>query len=250
MRQLGLDIGGSGIKGAIVETETGELLTDRHKILTPKPATPKAVAKEVKRLVKYFGWTEPVGCCFPTIVKRGIAQSYGNISPLWLNQDVEELFSEKTGLEFKVGNDADLAGIAEMTFGAGKGKTGKVLMITIGTGLGTALFYNGKLIPNLEFGRVLSQSGEPIEFYAADSARKKEKLSLEEWALRFNFFLNHVIRILSPDFIIVGGGISKKFDEFKTYLDIEVPIEVAHFRNRAGIIGAAMYAQGNDFGVK
>ncbi len=249
MKQLGIDIGGSGIKAAIVDTTNGELISDRHKISTPKPATPKAVAKTVKQMVQHFEWKDKVGCCFPTIIKHGVAYSYGNISPLWLKQDVEQLFSDKTGLEFKVGNDADLAGVAEMKFGVGKGKQGKVLMVTIGTGLGTSLFYNSVLIPNIEFGRILSKNGEPIEFYAADSARKKEKLSLEEWALRFNFYLNHVIRILSPDFIIIGGGISKRFDEFKGIIDIPIPIEVAHFKNRAGIIGAALFAQNDNLGI-
>ncbi len=242
MKQLGLDIGGSGIKGAIVDTNTGEFLTDRHKIKTPRPATPKEVSKVVKKMVNFFEWDAKVGCCFPTIVKRGVAYSYGNISPLWLGLNIEETFKKKTGLEFYVGNDADLAGVAEMKFGAGKGKKGKVLMVTIGTGLGTALFYNGILIPNMEFGRILHQNGEPIEFYAADSARKKEKLSIDMWAKRFNFYLNHIIRIISPDLIIIGGGISRRFEEFKQYIDVKVPVEVAHFRNRAGIIGAAMYA--------
>ncbi len=243
MKLLGIDIGGSGMKAAIVNTKTGELETERFRIPTPRPAEPEAVAKVVKELVEHFNWDGPVGCCLPTIVVNGKAKSGSNLHPKWRGVQVDKLFSKHCeGLPFFVGNDADLAGVAEMRLGAGKGKNQMVIVVTIGTGLGSGLFYNGKLIPNFELGRMYHTDGEPIEFYASDSARKRDGLKINEWAARFDFFLNHVNRICSPNHIIIGGGISKKFGKFKNLLSIDVPIEVAHFRNNAGIIGAAMFA--------
>ena len=246
MEILGLDIGGSGIKGAIVNTTTGELVSDRHRITTPNPSTPELIAKTVKSLIEFFNWEGPVGCSFPTVVIDGKCHTAGNISPEWVGVQIDDLFSVQcNGLDFYVGNDADLAGIAEMNLGAGKGKKGKVILVTIGTGLGTGVFYNGQLIPNIELGRIFHTNGEPIEFFAADSARKREELELEEWAKRFDFFLNHVVRFFSPNHFIIGGGLSKKFDLFKDYLTVDVPIELAKFKNNAGIIGAAIYAHQN-----
>ena len=246
MEILGIDIGGSGIKGAIVNTITGKLVTERHRIPTPKPATPELIANTVKSLVEHFNWKSDIGCCFPTIVIDGKCLSSGNISPKWVGVQVDDLFSKEcNGLNFSVGNDADLAGIAEMTLGAGKGKKGKVIITTIGTGLGSGLFYNGELIPNMEFGMISHTNGKPIEFFAADSARKREDLKLKEWAKRFDFYLNHLVRILSPNYFIIGGGLSKKFDKFKGYLTVNTPIETAQFKNNAGIIGAAIYAHHN-----
>ena len=246
MEILGLDVGGSGIKGAIVNTETGELVSERHRISTPKPATPELIADTVKSVVDHFNWKGDVGCSFPTVILNGKCYTAGNISPEWIGVQVDELFSKKcNGLKFSIGNDADLAGIAEMSLGAGKELTGKVIMITIGTGLGSGVFYNGELIPNMELGRMLHTNGEPIEFYAADSARKRDELKLKEWAKRFDFFLSHVVRICSPEHFIIGGGLSKKFDKFKVYLTVDVPIEIAKFKNNAGIIGAAIIAYQN-----
>jgi len=244
MNFLGIDVGGSGIKGAIVDTETGELVTERHRIPTPQPSTPDAVAQTISELVKHFDWKGAVGCCLPTVVIDGQCRTSGNISPLWVGVQADKLFSEACdGLPFFIANDADLAGVAEMTLGAGRGKMGKVIMVTIGTGLGSGVFQDGTLVPNFELGRIFHTNGEPIEFYAADSARKREDLKLGEWAKRFDFFLNHVVRICSPNHFIIGGGLSKKFDKFEDRLTVDVPIEVAHFKNNAGIIGAAMYAR-------
>lgn len=244
MEMLGIDIGGSGIKGAIVNTETGELLTERHRIPTPQPALPLAVADVVREIVEHFNWQGAVGCCFPTVVKRGKCITKSNMHKDWVGVQIDELFSKVCGgLPFYVANDADLAGVAEMTLGVGKGKQGKVMMITIGTGLGTGLFYNGVLIPNLELGHVRHTNGKPIEHFAADSARKRDGLKTKEWAVRFDEFLHHVIRVFSPDYFILGGGQSKKYGKFKNIITVDVPIDVAYFLNNAGIVGAAMYVK-------
>lgn len=251
MEILGIDIGGSGMKAAIVDIEKGELVSERYRIPTPKPSKPKAMAAVVKELVTHFDWNGPIGCAFPAVIDRGISKVAGNLDAEWTGTNVKKLFSKTVGnLPLYVANDADVAGLAEMKLGAGKGKNHKVILITIGTGLGSGVFYNGVLIPNIELGRIFHIDGKPIEFYASDAARKREGLKLKEWAVRFDFFLNHIIRISSPNYIIIGGGLSKKFDKFKDYLSVDVPIEVAHFRNNAGIIGAAMYAQSKLTGTK
>ena len=243
MKVLGIDIGGSGIKAAIVNTKNGELLSERHRIDTPKPATPEAVAKVVKEMVNHFDWKGPVGCCFPTIIVDGQCKHHGNLSEEWVGVKVDKLFKKECdGNRFYVSNDADLAGVAEISLGAGKGVKGKVFVITLGTGIGSGLFYNGKLIPNVELGRIYHTDGEIIEKFAADSARKRENLSLEEWAKRVDIFLSHVQTLHTPKLFIIGGGISKKFDNFKEYLTVDVQVEPAKFGNNAGIIGAAIFA--------
>ncbi|MDD7913867.1 polyphosphate--glucose phosphotransferase [Polaribacter ponticola] len=243
MKVLGIDIGGTGIKAAIVDTKTGELLTERHRIDTPKPATPKAVAKVINDMVKHFKWKKVVGCCFPTIIVNGQCKHHGNLSKEWLEVKVDKLFKKECdGLPFYVSNDADLAGVAEVNLGAGKDVKGKVFVITLGTGIGSGLFYNGKLIPNVELGHIYHTDGKIIEKFAADSARKRENLSLEEWAKRLDVFLNHVKILHTPSMYILGGGISKKYEKFKDHLTVDVPIKVAKFKNNAGIIGAAMFA--------
>ncbi|AUC84063.1 polyphosphate glucokinase [Polaribacter sp. ALD11] len=242
MKMLGIDIGGSGIKGAIVNTKTGELLTERFRIATPKPATPEAVAKVVNEMIAHFDWKKAVGCSFPTTIVDGKCIHSGNLSPKWLNIKVDKLFKKECKLPFYVSNDADLAGLAEVSLGAAKDEKEVVLVITIGTGIGSGLFYDGKLIPNLEVGRMLHTNGEIIEFHTADSVRKKEDLSLEDWAKRFDSLLEYVRIVFTPSLIVLGGGISKKFDDFKQYLTTDVTVKVAEFRNNAGIIGAAMYA--------
>ena len=242
MKILGMDIGGSGIKAAIVDTKTGELISDRHRIATPKPASPYAVAQVVKEMINHFNWEKAVGCSFPTTIIDGKCIHSGNLSEEWKNVQVDDYFEDACNVPFYISNDADLAGLAEITLGAGKRKKGLVLVITIGTGIGSGLFYNGKLIPNLEIGKLLHKDGEIIEFFCADSIRKKEELTLEEWALRFDILLQYTKTIFSPNLIILGGGISKKYDKFKQYLCTDVKIKVAKFKNNAGIIGAAMYA--------
>ena len=242
MKVLGIDIGGSGIKAAIIDTKTGKLLSDRHRIATPKPATPENVVKVIKEMIVHFDWKKAVGCSFPTTIVDGKCINSGNLSEKWLNVKVDKLFKKECKLPFYVSNDADLAGVAEVNLGAGKGEKGVVIAITIGTGIGSGLFFNGKLIPNLEIGKMLHTDGRIIEYFTADSVRKREELSLKQWALRFDILLNYARIVFSPSLIILGGGISKKYNEFKEYLTTDVNIKVAEFRNNAGIIGAAMYA--------
>jgi len=243
MGTLGIDVGGSGVKGAIVDTKTGELLSERVRIATPQPATPQSIAGVVGELVAQLDCDGPVGCSFPTVVVDGQARTAGNIDKSWRGTQVDELFKEATGLKFVVENDADVAGVAEMTLGAGRDMTGTVIMITIGTGLGSGVFRRGELIPNIELGRMPGKDGEPIEFYAGDRARKIDDLSWADWGKRFDYFLQRVARVFTPDHFILGGGASKKIDKFADKLTVDVPVTVAHFKNNAGIIGAAITAE-------
>jgi len=244
MQILGIDIGGSGIKGAPVDIEKEDYLGERFRIPTPQPATPEAVAQCVLELVDHFNWKGPLGFGFPTVIVNGKAKAYGNMHPSWLNVQIDALFEEKTGLPCTVINDADAAALAEMNFGAGKGLKGMTAVITVGTGIGSGLFYNGELIPNFELGRI-PWGKKPIEKYAANSIRKKEELSYEQWAERFDFFLKQVELICTPDYYIIGGGISKKMDEFKHLLTTDIPIVAAETKNHAGLIGAAYAAMLN-----
>jgi len=240
MEVLGIDIGGSGIKGAIVDLNTGKCTTERHRIPTPKPATPDNVAITVKKLVDFFNWKGAVGCGFPTIIKKGVCQAYGNLHEDWLNVNAEELFSKKTGLNFKVINDADAAGLAEIHYGAGKDVKGLVLTITVGTGIGSGAFYNGQLLPNFELGQLLYKDGRLIEQYTSDAARKREDLSYKKWSKRFNYFLNYVHTVCAPDLIILGGGISNKFHKVENRIVSKTPLVIAQKQNMAGIVGAAV----------
>jgi polyphosphate glucokinase len=239
---LGIDVGGSGIKAALVDTDAGDLVSDRRRIDTPHPSTPENVAATVKRLVAEFDYAGTVGCCVPTVVVDGTAKTAGNIDKAWRNTQIDAVFHHATGLPFAVLNDADAAGLAEMRLGAGVGLRGMVIMITIGTGLGSGVFYNGQLIPNIEVGRMPGKDGEPIEFYAGNRARKANGLSWDEWGPRFNYFLEKVARVISPDHFIIGGGASKEFSRYEEAIKVPTAIHVAKFRNNAGIIGAAVAA--------
>lgn len=240
MHRLGIDVGGSAIKGAIVNVTTGELITERLRIPTPQPATPDGIAGVVENIIETFSYTGPIGVSFPTVIVNNIAKTTGNIDPSWLGVDVAELFHKKTGHQYLVHNDADLAGLAEMSLGAGAGHDqGTVIMITIGTGLGSGLFHNGVLVPNIELGRIFGKDGQPIEYYAADRARKRDELSWTDWGKRFDFFLHHVVRVSSPNLFILGGGASKKWELFKDQITVDTPVVIAQFKNKAGIIGAA-----------
>ncbi|MCK0145203.1 ROK family protein [Arenibacter sp. F26102] len=242
MEILGIDVGGSGIKGALVNMETGEMITERFRIPTPKSRKPKPMAEVVAKIVKHFDYSGPIGCGFPTVIKNGICKTPGNLHKKWAGVNVNELFSEATGLPVTVVNDADAAGYASMNFGVGRGKDGLVLMITIGTGLGSGAFYNGELIPNFELGQIPYKKYDKIELWAAASAKEREELSYKKWGKRFNVFLELVELIVSPDLIILGGGTSKDWDEFKDYISIETPVIPAELQNHAGIIGAAAAA--------
>lgn len=237
---LGIDIGGSGMKAAPVDTTTGELLAERFRLDTPRPATPKAVARVLTQLVEHFDWDGPLGVAMPARVKRGVLQTAANIDKAWIGTNAAKLFRKKTGCPTIVLNDADAAGVAEMAFGAGRGRTDVVLMLTFGTGIGSALFHRGRLVPNTELGHLEFRGGE-AEHYAADSARKREELSWEKWAKRVQKFLDHIEFILDPDLIILGGGVSRPqkralyFSHLKTQADL-LPAEL---QNEAGIVGAA-----------
>lgn len=239
---LGIDIGGSGMKGALVNSLTGEMLTERYRIPTPASRKPKEMAKVLNELVKHFDHKGPIGVGFPTVIKHGICKSPGNLHKKWLNVNVHELFSDVTGLPVTVVNDADAAGYATMNYGIGKGKMGLVVMITIGTGLGSGAFLDGELLPNFELGQIPYKKYKKIEMWAAASAKEREDLSYEEWGKRFNTFLGLVDLIISPDLIILGGGTSKNYDQFKKYITVDTPVIPAELRNEAGIIGAAAAA--------
>jgi polyphosphate glucokinase len=240
MEILGIDVGGSGMKGALVNIETGKMTTKRHRIPTPKTRTPEAMAGVISQLVEHFNYSGPVGCGFPTVIKKGICKSPGNLHESWLGVDVDKLFEDATGQEFSVINDADAAGYAVMNYGIGKGLEGLVLIITIGTGLGSGAFFNGELIPNFELGQIPYKKYKKIETWAAGSAIDREGLSYQKWSKRFNKFLNIVDLIVSPDHIILGGGASKDWEQYREYIDVDTPVIPAQLQNHAGIIGAAM----------
>ncbi len=239
---LGIDIGGSGIKGALVDPGTGDLVTERHRIETPQPSTPGAVAETVAEVVKFFDYKGVVGCTFPAIVKRGVTLSAANVDKSWIGFDADALFTETTGCEVHLLNDADAAGIAEATFGAGKGKEGVVILLTFGTGIGSAMLQDGKLVPNTEFGHLFLEGGQEAEAWAADRVRKDDDLSWKKWGKRVNKFLEHLEFIFSPDLFILGGGVSKKSEKFAEFLKLETPVVPAELLNEAGIVGATLWA--------
>ncbi len=241
MHMLGIDIGGSGIKGALVDIATGELVADRHRIDTPQPATPDAVADVVAQIVDHFDYKGPVGCTFPAVVKNGVTMTAANVDDAWIGIDAQGLLEDRTGCYVTLINDADAAGIAEFTFGAGMGHKGTVVVLTFGTGIGSAVFLDGKLMPNTEFGH-FELKGREAEHYAADSARKRDELSWKKWAKRVTRYLNAVDLMLSPDLFIIGGGVSKKHEKFFPLLKVDTPLVPALLRNNAGIIGAALAA--------
>jgi polyphosphate glucokinase len=242
MELLGIDIGGSGIKGATVDPDTGRLTRDRHKILTPQPATPKAVARVVAQIVEHFEWEGPIGCTLPSVVRRGIVHSAANVDKSWIGIDGERLLGKATGQRVVLLNDADAAGIAEMKFGAGRDRDGVVVILTFGTGIGSGVFVDGRLHPNTEFGH-LEFKGRKAEHYAAARVREAEKLTYKKWGLRVNAFLEHLEKIFSPDLFIIGGGVSRKMQRFADYLTIDTEVVPAQMRNEAGIIGATLVAR-------
>ena len=238
---LGIDIGGSGVKGAPVDVDTGELLLERIRIDTPEPATPDAVGDVVCSLVEAFDWTGQVGCTFPGVVQSGVIKSAANVDGTWIDVDAAALFEQRCGLKFHIVNDADAAGIAEVNHGAAVGVSGVVVLVTLGTGIGSALFIDGTLVPNTEFGHIMLD-GVVAESVAASRWRKREDLSWEEWAHRVSRYLRRLEFLLSPDLFIIGGGVSRRHDRFFPYLDTRVPVVPAGLQNSAGIIGAASLA--------
>ena len=240
---LGIDVGGSGIKGALVDLKKGKLLTERYRVPTPQPSLPGKVAKAFNEVVEHFEWDDIIGVGFPSIMKNGYSLTAANIHKKWVNANAEKILSKGCGCEVIIANDADLAGLAEVKYGAGKNVNGTVLLITIGSGLGSGLFLNGELVPNTELGHLYLRDMKVIaERWAADSVRKKEELTWDEWGKRFNVYLNHLELLFSPDLFILGGGGSKKFDNFSHLLDVNAKVVPAQLRNEAGIIGAAFLA--------
>ncbi|MFM7322142.1 MAG: polyphosphate--glucose phosphotransferase [Armatimonadota bacterium] len=240
---LGIDVGGTGIKGAPVSLRTGKLLAERFRLDTPQPATPDAVAETIAGVAKHFDWTGPIGVGFPAAIQHGIVRTASNIDPSWIGIDAAALIGAATGApKVAVANDADVAGLAEIRFGAGKGVKGSVLMITIGTGIGTALFVDGKLVPNMEMGHI-EVNGKDGEAWASDAARERENLKWDKWAGRIDKYLHKIEDLLWPDLIIVGGGVSKKAERFFPNLTVRTPIVPATMLNEAGIVGAALIAR-------
>lgn len=243
MGVLGIDIGGSGIKGAIVNVETGEFISDRHRIPTPEAAKPSDVADTVKELIDHFRYTGPVGSGFPAVMLHGVAMTAANIHQDWIGSDVEALFHERTGLPVYVANDADVAGLAEIRFGAGRGVRGTILVLTLGTGVGSAIFVNGVLVPNTEFGH-LKIRNKDAEQRTSDGARQRRGYTYEIWAEKLNEHLSALEALLWPDLIIIGGGVSKHHAAFFPYLRTRARLVPAQLLNQAGIVGAALYAVG------
>ncbi|MDI9831448.1 polyphosphate--glucose phosphotransferase [Streptomyces sp. KAU_LT] len=244
MQIFGLDIGGSGIKGAPVDLDKGDLAQERHKVLTPHPATPDGVADGVLQVVEHFGWTGPVGLTFPGVVTDGSTiRTAANVDKSWIDTDARALFGERLGgLPVTVVNDADAAGVAEMHFGAGRGRKGTVFLLTFGTGIGSALFYDGRLVPNTELGH-LELNGHDAEKRASSKAKEDEDLSWEHWARRVQKYLAHVEMLFSPELFIIGGGVSRKAHKFLPHIEgIRAEIVPAQLQNNAGIVGAAMHA--------
>jgi len=239
---FGVDIGGTGIKGAPVDTKTGELAEARHRVLTPDPSTPEAVAAVVNEVVEHFGWDGAIGVAFPSVVRRGVVETAANIDDAWIGVDLPELLRAQTGAPVAVVNDADAAGIAEMEFGAGRGHEGTILMVTLGTGIGTALFTNGTLVPNTELGH-LQIGGKDAEHRASEIARERDGLSWKQWAKRLNEYFAAIEGVLWVDRIIIGGGVSKKHDKFVPLLQTRAEVVPAELFNEAGIVGAALAAR-------
>jgi polyphosphate glucokinase len=239
MNVFGIDIGGSGIKGAPVNTQSGELLEERVRIKTPKPATPEAIVRTAVEVVREAGWQGPVGCGFPAVVKGGVVQTAANIDKAAIGFDLREALQRELDSPVSVVNDADAAGLAEIRWGAGREQDGVVLMLTLGTGIGTSLFVSGRLVPNTEFGHI-EVRGKDAEHRAADSARKRDDLSWKEYAERLDEYLHRVEFLLWPDLIVIGGGISKKSEKFFPHLTARTKVVTAEMHNDAGIAGAAL----------
>jgi polyphosphate glucokinase len=242
MEILGIDIGGSGIKGAPVDVEKGVMLSERQRLDTPQPSVPEAVGDVVAEITRRFNWQGSIGCTFPAVIKHGVAYSAANVDQSWIGFNGQQLFEQKTGCPILLLNDADAAGIAEMEFGAGREQSGVVIMLTFGTGIGSAIFVDGRLVPNTEFGH-MEIRGKDAEDRAADRIRTEKDLSWEKWAERVNEFLGRMELLFSPDLFIVGGGVSKKHEKFLPLLRSQAKIVPAQMLNEAGIIGAAIAAK-------
>jgi polyphosphate glucokinase len=240
---LGIDVGGSALKGAIVDVNTGKMITERVKIATPEGAKPADMAGVVTQIVKQLNWKGPIGCGFPAVVKNGVAYSAANIDQSWIGTNVSKLFSEAAQCPVFTANDADVAGLAELEFGAGREYINEiVLILTLGTGIGTALFVGGHLMPNMELGHIEIR-GKDAEKRASAAQKTNKKLSYRRWAEHLQEYLERIEALINPDVIILGGGISKDSDKFMQYLHTRAKLLPAMLLNQAGIVGAAMYAK-------
>jgi polyphosphate glucokinase len=239
MNVFGIDVGGSGIKGAPVDTETGELVAERIRVKTPRPATPEAIVATAVEVVRRSGWDGPVGCGFPAVIKDGVVRTAANIDKAAIGFDLQGRLEQELGNPVRMINDGDAAGLAEMRWGAGRGIEGVVLMLTLGTGIGTSLFVESRLVPNTELGHIEIE-GKDAEHRASDSARKRDDLSWREYAERLDEYLHRIEDLLWPDLIVIGGGISKKSEKFLPHLTARTKIVPAQMLNEAGIVGAAL----------
>ena len=241
-RGFGVDIGGSGIKGAPVDLTTGQLSAERLKLATPQPSTPEAVADVVRQIVEHFGWTGPIGCTFPAAVTEGVARTAANVDHSWIGTDITAVVGAATGAEVTAVNDADAAGYAEAVFGAAQNRRGLVIITTLGTGIGTALIFDGRLIPNSELGH-LEVDGEDAETRASSAARERNEWTWEKWAKRLQRYYSALERYLWPELFVVGGGVSRRAEKFLPLLELRTPIVPAELANSAGIVGAALLAR-------
>jgi len=241
MKVLGIDIGGSGVKGALVDTKSGKLITERHRIDSEHKPDPKGMAEIVKTIAKHFKWKGPIGVGFPGVIHGSVIKLSANLHQDFIDCDAVKLFSEATGCPVSLVNDADAAGLAEIRFGAGRDVPGKVLLLTLGTGVGSALFYDGRLCPNMELGH-LPIKGKSAEYFVSSAARKRRDLSWKKWGKELSAYLQTLEKILWPELIIIGGGVSAKHDKFFEYLDTRAKLVPAESLNEAGIAGAALWA--------
>lgn len=243
MNMLGIDIGGSGIKGALVNIETGELEADRLRLPTPQPSTPQAIIQSVAQIVAHFNYSGPIGVGMPSLVINGVIKSAANIDRSWINFAGREALAQATNCPVTLLNDADAAGVAEMQFGAGRNERGVVMIFTLGTGIGSCMFVNGHLVPNLELGHIyLPGHKQDAEFYASDRARKEGDQGWKKWSGHLTEYLQYIEALFSPELLILGGGVSKKHEKFFPYLRVQARLLPAQLRNEAGIVGAAVAA--------
>ena len=242
MDVLGVDIGGSGIKGAVVDTRTGTLKTERHRLKTPEGATPRDVAVTCAALAKHFSWKGPIGVGFPAVIWPSGAQTAANIDKSWIGRDPSRLIGDESGCEVVAINDADAAGIAEMAFGIGAGERGVVFMVTLGTGIGTALFVDGRIVPNTELGHLYLANGIEGESFASAKVRDDNQMSWPDWGRRVNTYLCELQRLFWPELIIIGGGASKQWAKYSETITVPTRVLPARLLNHAGLIGAAMHA--------
>ncbi|BBX36522.1 polyphosphate glucokinase [Mycolicibacterium mageritense DSM 44476 = CIP 104973] len=241
-RGFGVDVGGSGVKGGIVDLGTGQLIGERFKLDTPQPSTPEAVAKTVAAVVREFGWTGPLGVTYPGVVTNGIVRTAANVDHGWIGVNAAEVIgAELDGQSVTVLNDADAAGLAEERFGAGRDNTGVIVLLTFGTGIGSAVIQNGVLLPNTEFGH-LEVGGKEAEHRAASSVKERKEWSYERWTKEVTKVLVTIENAIWPDLFIAGGGISRKADKWLPLLENRTPVVAAALQNTAGIVGAAMAA--------